>query len=70
MDDGGGGFAFADGAPTGNDDLVQSGKILLAERFNNSVVGSISPSSAWRTVSTASSHFSLSTSTPPVLRAL
>lgn len=61
-----GGFAFADGAPAGNDDLVQSGKIV---RFNGSVEG-ISSSSAFRTFSTASSHFSLGTSTPPVLRAL
>ena len=65
-----GGFAFADGAPTGNDDLVQSGKIVLTKRFDGSVEGSISSSSAFRTFSTASSHFSLGTSTPPVLRAL
>lgn len=65
------GGAFAGGAPTGSGVRVQSGKILrAAERGVTGDWDSMSSSSSPSICASASSHFSLATSAPPVLSAL
>lgn len=63
-------FSLAGGAPSGNGPLVQSGRILRLECPDTSGTVVVSSCSGFWAAASASSHLSLDTSVPPVLRDL